>query len=194
MRVKRAFIRARRFHASLHNQADPGNKISSSYDHFWEKAAERLTDLRFDIGLYVGFVVERCAVRCGPQPNMLVSNRMVELFHKAQPMLLRKLEVALKNQLSRFRSESAYTAQSYRVSEEKAREFVLLNLEEPLSSLFRYCVANKLRIQSVLKTFESAALDEFLLSPQAYIRTWKDFIPFAFIDTARSESDRQGGS
>jgi hypothetical protein len=55
--------------------------------------------------------------------------------------------------------------------------FVLMNDDNSLTSLFRYCAAMKSLRPEVAALYESEAVVEYLDAPKAYNKVWADLIP-----------------
>jgi hypothetical protein len=185
-RLKEAYARERvSWHRSLGGPAEFKDTIA------WEKSWHRMADfmLKHRIDNYYRFMhvqfMSHGNLGKAPTPRECYGKKALERWKAAiNPALVkREIRLAFEHQIDVMKH--AVIDQRMSIHKRENREIsklVLLDVENGLTALFRYCAAMKTQPQhtEIAELYYDSALFQYLLSPDEYEELWKDFLPEHF--------------
>jgi len=154
-----------------------GGRDSGGRHHkaVWPKIAEFVLNRELDEARFIRAQFEKAAYQ--PQPNQLTNERAVGQYLDSVRQLPGELERALLIQ-----GRSAVVAfETLRATSQwhdnLVWAYVLSDLRNELTALFRFCVAASVGLPHVQLLFHDAALAEYLRHRVVYDRIWGEHIP-----------------
>lgn len=158
-------------------QADSLGRV---YPAVWPVIAEFMLERGFDPD---ACIAARFAEVCGTDkqvwPNTIAAEQYVDAYDSACDSKARSICAKLRLQSLTCRSDIiGLEVDGY--SRREACELVLLDRQSPYSPLFRFCLARSEGLRDVWPSFVTGAVIQFLMSPEAHVQVWGDWLPEGF--------------
>jgi len=157
-----------------------GNKAREST---WLKVARWLIAQGFDPDVYIRRQFDRYQGIEPPLPNQLLSSRCQSNYHRDGDEAETEIRIEFCFEKTRFELEVAQRVELAGLDRETAVAQVLLDIDLPLSPLFRYCVGRKVggeKFNEIADMFKSDAMIDYMRHREEHEAVWGDWIPRDF--------------
>jgi len=161
-------------------QADDGRY----YKSVWIAIASQCVSDGYDPARLVRVLFEDTKLSMAPVPTMLMSQRNIDRYIKSSSKHADELRVMKETQDIAFRNACSINRALYQ-DDLVAATTAINDVSQPLSALYRCCVAAVAGDERVYARFELQAVVEYTLRQNSYDDAWGSFIPAAMKRAAK---------
>lgn len=161
-------------------QADDGRY----YKSVWISVATECINRGYDVRVLVRVLFEDSKLTMAPVPTMLMSTRNIERYVKSKDSQVSELQDLKSTQDIAFRDAFIANNAIYR-NKAIAANAAINDTTQPLSAMYRCCVAAVANDTETYERFEQQAVLEYAARQRTYNDAWGKFIPAAMKRAAK---------